>query len=140
MKKRAILILQGCGILIACGVVYYILYSLTDLGIICPLNFTTGLLCPLCGSTRMIISLIRLDFDAAFYYNAVFLICLPLWLVLCALHCYNYVKTGEKQMKKWMQIVLYSTFAVMLIFGILRNTMDLRLFPSSDFPITFFGG
>lgn len=136
MKERIILTVKSFGALLGGGLLYYLIYSLTGIGLICPMNFVTGWLCPCCGISRMLISLMKFDFAAAFYYNAGILIFMPLWLTLCALYFYNYIKTGNKQMKKWMSIVLYFTFAVMLIFGILRNIVDLGLAPSDSSLIT----
>ena len=141
MKERIVLTLKSFGVLLGGGLLYYIIYFITGIGLICPLNFVTGLLCPCCGISRLLISLMKFDLAAAFYYNAGIFIFLPLWLILCALHFYNYIKTGNKEMKKWIRIVLYFTFAIMIIFGILRNTMDLGLAPTDNSLITkIFGG
>ena len=89
----------------------------------------------------MLISLLKLDFEAAFYYNAALLIFMPLWITLCAIYFYDYIKTGNKKAKKWTTIVLYSSFAVVVIFGILRNIIDLGIGPTnSPLITTFFGG
>ena len=141
MKERIILTVKSFATLLGGGLLYYIFYSITGIGLLCPMNFVTGLLCPCCGISRMLISLLKFDFESAFYYNAALLIFMPLWLTLCAIYFYNYIKTGNKKAKKWMNIVLYSSFAVVLIFGILRNTMDLGLAPTESPLFTkLFGG
>lgn len=141
MKERIILTLKSFATLLGAGLLYYIFYSITGIGLLCPLNFLTGLLCPCCGISRMLISLLKFDFEAAFYYNSALLIFMPLWLTLCTIYFYNYIKTGSKKPKKWMTIVLYSSFAVVVVFGILRNKMDLGLTPT-DSPLLskLFGG
>ena len=48
------------------------------LGIPCLLHATTGLNCPLCGSTRMAAALLRGDLDAAWHFNPVVLVLGPL--------------------------------------------------------------
>jgi hypothetical protein len=48
------------------------------LGIPCVLHATTGLNCPLCGSTRMAASLLQGDFAAAWHFNAPVLVLGPL--------------------------------------------------------------
>lgn len=141
MKERFILTVKSFAVLLGGGLLYYIFYSITGIGLICPLNFITGLLCPCCGISRMLISLLKLDFEAAFYYNAALLIFMPLWITLCAIYFYDYIKTGNKKAKKWTTIVLYSSFAVVVIFGILRNIIDLGIGPTnSPLITTFFGG
>lgn len=141
MRERIILMLKSFAALFGGCLLYYIIYSLTNIGLICPLNFVTGWLCPCCGISRMLISLLKFDFEAAFYYNGALLILMPFWTVLGVIYFYNYIKTGNKKMKNWMAIIFYITFAIMIVFGILRNTMDLGLGPDSSPLFTkFFGG
>jgi hypothetical protein len=53
-------------------------YKLTGLGIPCLLHATTGLNCPLCGSTRMAAALLRGELDAAWHFNPLVLVLGPL--------------------------------------------------------------
>ncbi|MFF0338221.1 DUF2752 domain-containing protein [Kribbella sp. NPDC004875] len=53
-------------------------YQLSGLGIPCILHATTGLNCPLCGSTRMAAALLRGDLGAAWHFNPVILVLGPL--------------------------------------------------------------
>ena len=141
MKTRVILILKSFGTLAICGLLYYTLFSLTGLGLLCPLNLTTGLLCPFCGVSRMLISLLKFDFEAAFYYNGAIMILMPFWITVCMFYLYDYTKTGNKRFKKWMIITVYITLAIMLIFGILRNITSIGLTRSdSELINKFFGG
>ncbi len=39
-------------------------------GVPCPFKLIFGIPCPLCGMTRAFVSLLKLDFSAAFEYNA----------------------------------------------------------------------
>jgi hypothetical protein len=48
------------------------------IGVPCILHATTGLNCPLCGSTRMAAALLRGDLDAAWHFNPVVLVLGPL--------------------------------------------------------------
>ena len=41
-------------------------------GIPCLIRYTTGLICPGCGMTRAWLSVLRLDFAKAMYYNPTF--------------------------------------------------------------------
>lgn len=46
---------------------------LLSCGITCPIKFVTGVSCPGCGMTRAWLSVLRLDFAAAFYYHPLFM-------------------------------------------------------------------
>ena len=49
--------------------IYYFLNFITNFAIICPFYLLTGLYCPGCGITRLLFSLVKLDFYQAFRYN-----------------------------------------------------------------------
>ena len=82
MKKRAKNVLILFGIIIAVGIIYIVFNSLTGIGIPCVFHLITGLNCPGCGVSRMIISIINLDFEAAFRYNAALFVLSPVFLIL----------------------------------------------------------
>lgn len=130
MKKRAILLFKGICILLTVCIVYYIFYSITNLGIVCPLNRLTGLLCPLCGASRMFVSLSHFDFRSALYFNGAFLLLLPIWIITSIFYFYEYVKSGRTKAKIWHKIVLFLSIIVMVSFGILRNATDIGLKPT----------
>ena len=48
----------------------------------CPFHFITGLYCPGCGITRMIKSILKLDFYQAFRYNQLLFILLPFFIII----------------------------------------------------------
>ena len=74
LKERIIILTKNLLILLSVCISYYIFHTLTGLGVLCPLNSLTGLLCPLCGVSRMFIALFKLDFKSALYFNGAFLI------------------------------------------------------------------
>ncbi len=74
----------------------------------------TNLYCPGCGATRMLFSLIRLDFYQAFRYN-------PLVFILGVL-CIFYKIASIKLKILFPKYVTYILLAVMIIYGVLRNT------------------
>lgn len=129
MKKRALEIVKNTGILLALGIVYYFLYTLLNIGFVCPTNSLTGLLCPVCGITRMLVSLLHLDFSSALYYNAALLLVLPLFAAVILSYNYRYVRYGERTLVKWHKIVLIFCIVVLVVFGILRNVIPLGLQP-----------
>lgn len=72
LYKRLGILLLGFAAAIA---VTILIYVLAQKGIAIPCLFyqLTGLQCPGCGNTRAALSLLRLDFSAAFNYNPMFL-------------------------------------------------------------------
>lgn len=132
MKQRIILLIKSLSILLTISIVYLIVYSLSGIGLICPLNALTNLLCPFCGISRMCISLLKLDFESALYFNSACLFLLPIWIFLATYYCISYVKSGSKTMSKWFKVVLYLSFLIMLIFCILRNMINIGLSPHSS--------
>lgn len=53
------------------GLFYGVLFLF---GITCPIKFITGVSCPGCGMTRAWLSVLRLDFAAAFHYHPLFMV------------------------------------------------------------------
>lgn len=86
---------------------------LTKISIPCIFHELTGLYCPGCGITRVVLSLLKWDGLQAFRYNPLLFILLPLYGIYFLTH------------KKQMRIVSNGVMAVMLIvtlaFGLLRN-------------------
>ena len=113
MIKGAVILTAGCA--------YYVWLSLTGLGIPCVFHLVTGLKCPGCGVTRMLISLLRLDLSAAFSYNAVLLCLLPLLLSLGLFSLIRYVRTGNRSMTRAENALIYAAAAVLIIWGVVRN-------------------
>ena len=106
-------------ILISFLIIYFILNELLDVGIPCLFYEITGYYCPGCGITRVLFSLLKLDFYQAFRYNPLIFILIIItgiyWLVKFIL-------------KKFMNIsieipnyVYYILLIIVIIFGILRN-------------------
>lgn len=77
----------------------------------CPVRHIFHLYCPGCGITRMIISLLKLDFYQAFRYNPLIFILIPITLINMFL-----VKN-----KKIQNIIWYLLIIISLLFGVLRN-------------------
>ena len=117
MMRRRILKIYAA--ILTVGLSYLLWIGLTGLKIPCLYLLTTGLRCPGCGTTRMLLSLLRFDFAAAVSYNPVVFILFWIWNLI-ALLCFI-----EKP--KWVctQRFLYISFGisilVLVIFGLLRN-------------------
>ena len=114
MKKKLIIAL----ILFLLLIGYLILGNYFHIYIDCPIKKITGWYCPGCGITRMLISLLKLDFYQAFRYNALLFISLPIILFFLIESIitkkeplYNKIPT-----KVWVLVIV-----IFLVYGILRN-------------------
>ena len=121
MQKR---VLKLSSILFLIGVVTIIYSVLFKFGIVIPCVFyeLTGLSCPGCGVTRMMFSLLKLDFYQAFRYNNLIFLFIPFILVyvidfiikkLNNKSDYLYQKTSDKV---WIILLV-----ITLLFGVFRN-------------------
>ena len=78
----------------------------------CPILWFTGISCPGCGITRALISVCKLDFVKAVYYNPsifVVLVATPLLII-----------SGIKGAKKTGKVILYTTALLMLLVYLYR--------------------
>lgn len=107
-------------VVFAAGIIYYILIETTSFGIPCIFNKITGLACPGCGISRMIVSILHLDFIGAAQKNLALAVLLPIWLILFAVHIFFKPSWLQKNSKA-EKIILFASITVLLIFGILRN-------------------
>lgn len=107
---------KGYLILFIAIVFYYIFYKISGIAIPCMFHKITKLYCPGCGITRMIFSLIRLDFYQAFRYNPLVFILGVLYLI------YKIVNIRFRiLLPKYMPYIL---LIIVIMYGIFRN-MDL---------------
>lgn len=85
----------------------------------CPWNSMFGYDCGGCGTTRMMFSLLHLDFYQAFRYNPfmfillIIIIIYMLYVVICLLRKKEYVKIGKK--------TIITIIVLLIIFTIVRN-------------------
>jgi hypothetical protein len=87
---------------------------------VCYFHRATGLLCPGCGSLRAIHQLLHGHFGAAFGYNPLLVLSLPLWGWLGLSWA-----TAKRQQRPWPKAVhpmyVWAGFGILMIFGIWRN-------------------
>ena len=114
MKKKLI----STFILILLLIGYLILGNKFHFYIDCPINRITGLYCTGCGITRMLLSIIQLDFYQAFRYNPLIFLSIPVIIVFIIDKIitkkeplYNKIPT-----KIWIIIIV-----ILIVYGILRN-------------------
>ena len=106
-------------VILAVGLGYWLWIRLTGLSIPCLYLITTGLRCPGCGSTRMMLSLLRLDFAAAFSYNPVVFVLFGIWNLI-AFFCFV-GKPYFFQKPRFLYTVFWISLFFLIVFGILRN-------------------
>ena len=102
------------------GLLYLIFVLCTGIRIPCLFYELSGLKCPGCGVTRMMVSLSRMDFVAAFQYNPFLFVTGPFLLAYLAASEVKYVLHGNRNMGKW-QLFLWIELILLLLYGILRN-------------------
>ncbi|MBQ4153516.1 MAG: DUF2752 domain-containing protein [Oscillospiraceae bacterium] len=119
LTKTRKIILITYGALFIAGLLFYLLIKILGHGIPCAYYQKTGLLCAGCGATRMFLSMLRLDFAAAFSYNQGFFCIFWLWNLISVL-CFTEKLPFMK--KSWFWGVAVIGSAVLLsVFTIIRN-------------------
>ena len=110
---------------LAAGVAYALLYLKLGFGLPCPVRAVTGLSCPGCGVTRMLVNLLRLDVPGAFASNAALLALTPALLAMLAERCVRYVRTGTRRAGAIERALSWPLAGLLLIWGVARNLMGL---------------
>lgn len=108
-------------LMIFIGIQYMLIWQLSGIGFPCVFYKLSGLHCPGCGISRMLISLLRFDLYAAFQYNAGILTALPALAVLFIQICIHYVKKGNLLLSKKQEFLAIAIVIWLLLFWILRN-------------------
>ena len=102
--------------------VLYLLISIVFHPVIpCVFHEVTGLYCPGCGISRMLISILKFDFYQAFRYNPLLFIMLPFALALIVDHIYSTINKKQSLYKKINNKVWIILCVVLIIYGIVRN-------------------
>lgn len=102
-------------------IVYLILSLAFKPFIPCIIHEITGLYCPGCGLSRMILSIIRLDFYQAFRYNPLLFILFPFGLILVLEYLYSLFKKRTPIYEKINNKVWIILIVILIIYGIVRN-------------------
>lgn len=120
-QKRLKKLLASCTIVLLAGLLYYLIIRIIGKGLPCMFNLLTGLYCPGCGTTRMAMALMRLDFVTAFHYQPVVL-CSLLPLGICfGTQGVRYIKTGDTKLSQWQNGILLVVIVALIVFCIYRN-------------------
>ncbi len=120
MKKRFLRVFGRYGMILVAGILYYAFVSLTGIGIPCVFRLITGLQCPGCGISRMLMALVRLDFVSALQCNPAVFLTAPFLLFFLIRSDIDYIRTGKSSLNKY-SFVWIAALAVLLTYGVIRN-------------------
>lgn len=114
MKKRVLI----------SGLFLILIITLIKLKIFIPCMFhkITNLYCPGCGITRMVLSILKLDFYQAFRYNPLCFIISPFIFIYAFYQFYIFIFMKKDNLTNKIPNIIYIILLVILIvFGIIRN-------------------
>lgn len=117
-RIRKVLCITGVLAVILAG--YYLLVSLTPFVIPCAFHKITGLKCPGCGVTRMLLAASHGEFGRAYEYNQALFVLLPVLAADLFWCIYLYIRYGRIE-SRIHSAGVWVILAVLLIFGVLRN-------------------
>lgn len=120
MKERLRSSLIRTAVVLGIGGIYAAFVMISGLGIPCPFYLFTGLKCPGCGISRMLIAILQGDLHSAFHYNSFLFLTLPIIVACLVWNEICYVK-NKNTGSKVINAVLWVEIASALIFGIVRN-------------------
>lgn len=115
MRKKILIIYATILIL---GASYTAIIFLTGWGMPCYFHEITGLQCPGCGTSRMALSIMKLDLKSAFAYNPVAFIAFPAWFVISVLAFIG--KPAIFRKKEVLLKCLYVTIGAYMVLFIMR--------------------
>lgn len=121
MNQRTNEVIKNTVILLVTGLAYAGLCSVTGVGIPCPVHYATGLYCPSCGVSRMLLNLLKLDFKTAFRYNQCLFFILPIIIIIILSGTIKYIKTGQTKLNRFQSFICILIIIILIAFGILRN-------------------
>ena len=84
----------------------------------CFFHKITHLYCPGCGLTRMILSILKLDFYQAFRYNPLLFIILPFIIIYELIYYTNWIQDKNFIISKK---IWYTLLIITIVYTILRN-------------------
>jgi hypothetical protein len=100
------------------GALYLIDPSDPRLPTLCPYRAVTGLACPGCGLTRCVHALLHGNVSAAFNFNPLVFVALPLMMAFAVAPGV----LGESSAARWRARMAWTLLAVILAFWVWRNT------------------
>lgn len=123
MKKRFKQVVTRVAVVLIGGLTYFFIGSYTGFFISCPFRSLTGLYCPGCGVTGLVVSLLNGNFTKAFYCNQAIFITLPFLIGVLTSAATRFIKTGKGKLLKCENIIVWSCIVVLLSFCVYRNVL-----------------
>lgn len=120
IRKRTI---RDVVILIFVGIIYYFVVKYTDFGLKCYIHELTGFDCPACGTTRMIVSVSKLEIAKAFRYNRFMFVTFP--FVVGEVIYFFYINEAKKPVNKINQVIIFIWLGLFVLYGVLRNILPI---------------
>ena len=96
-RLRAKATLKRYAVLLALGIAYLIFCRTTGLSLPCPFHAVTGLDCPGCGITRLMLALAEGDLTAAFHANEAIFVLGPSLLFFLLRSDLHWILHGERK-------------------------------------------
>ena len=87
----------------------------------CVFHLVTGLKCPGCGITHLLLALVQGRIAEAFSYNPAVFILLPVLGAVMGRAGLRYVRSGSFALKTAEENVMIGAAAALILFGIVRN-------------------
>lgn len=116
MRKKVLKIYMW---VIAIGLGIYAFIATTGITLDCFYYKNFGLKCPGCGVTRMFLSMFKLDFTSAFWYNPVLFATFFVWNIIGVLCIWDKIEFVKNP--KFLYTVFWVNLSILVVFGILRN-------------------
>lgn len=100
---------------------YYLFMRNTGLGIPCPIRYFFHILCPGCGISHMLLSLLQGNFLKAFSYHPVIFVSLPflIYLILKLLYGYLFMKKTDWNFVE--NAMIWLLIIALILFTVYRN-------------------
>lgn len=121
MKSRAKKVCIFLAAILLIGVLYYFVTYFTGFYIPCLVRLVTGLRCPGCGISHMIINIFHLNFKAAFKSNQLLFLTSPIIIAMIVRETYCYIKYEKHKTDKWIDITSFILIGAFILFTVLRN-------------------
>ena len=109
---------------LAAGAIYLFMFQPGKSGFfpVCPFRALTGLACPGCGATRGLHSLLHGDFVAAFKFNPLVILSLPVLLYTLLRYTHAAVRGRPFRSYQLNAKYIWALFIVIFSFWVFRNT------------------
>lgn len=93
-------------------------------GIPCMFHVITGLLCPSCGITHMLIYMAEHDFKSAYESNQMVFVLQPVIYYFVLKNVIAYIKGDRVRYQKADHFLLYLTIVLIFVFFLIRNIVE----------------